>query len=215
MMISEWMEHGTVMEFINARPGTNRLKLVSMLPKVQGTNPLISLLQLADISRGLRYLHEWPSVHADLKSVSQTFEYFIRLWTNGAKSNILIDSNHSARIADFGLTSLLRHPSISMSVSAPVGGGTIQWMAPELFNEDSRPSKESDIYALGMVIYEVCHIGLPGKPVLIAYSCSFSRTSTHFPVFSNFLCPYWSSLGSGPLDQQTGTFSACQRRSGR
>ena len=70
MMISEWMEYGTIMQFINARPETNRLKLVSILPKVQGTNPLISLLQLADISRGLRYLHEWPSVHADLKSVS-------------------------------------------------------------------------------------------------------------------------------------------------
>ena len=29
-------------------------------------------------------------------------------------------------------------------------------MAPELFDGESRPSRESDIYALGMVIYEVC-----------------------------------------------------------
>ena len=29
-------------------------------------------LQLADVARGLKYLHDWPSVHADLKSVSQT-----------------------------------------------------------------------------------------------------------------------------------------------
>ena len=74
---------------------------------------------------------------------------------DNAKSNILIDSNCSAHIADFGLTSLLRHPSISISVSAPAWGGTPQWMAPELFDGKSRPSKESDIYALGMVIYEV------------------------------------------------------------
>ena len=39
--------------------------------------------------------------------------------------------------------------------------GTIRWMSPELLSpdqprpEDSRPTKESDCYALGMVIYEV------------------------------------------------------------
>lgn len=67
-----------------------------------------------------------------------------------------MDSSCSARIADFGLTSLLRHPSVSISVSTPAWGGTSQWMAPELFDGESRPSPESDIYALGMVIYEVC-----------------------------------------------------------
>ena len=36
-------------------------------PNVRGDfNPL---LQLADVARGLKYLHDWPSVHADLKSV--------------------------------------------------------------------------------------------------------------------------------------------------
>ena len=74
MMISEWMGHGTIMEFINARPETNRLKLVSIFPKAQYNHPSILLVQLADIARGLKYLHEWPSVHADLKSVSQTVE---------------------------------------------------------------------------------------------------------------------------------------------
>ena len=34
-------------------------------------------------------------------------------------------------------------------------------MAPELFDGKSRPSKESDIYTLGMVIYEVCYIASP------------------------------------------------------
>ena len=71
------------------------------------------------------------------------------------QSNILIDSNHSARIADFGLTSVLRQHSMSISVTAPTRGGTFQWMAPELFKEHANPSKASDIYALGMVVYEV------------------------------------------------------------
>lgn len=40
-------------------------------------------------------------------------------------------------------------------------GGTSRWMSPELLDperfgaSDDRPTKESDCYALGMVIYEV------------------------------------------------------------
>ena len=33
LMVSEWMEHGTIMDFVVACPGTNRLKLVSIPPK--------------------------------------------------------------------------------------------------------------------------------------------------------------------------------------
>lgn len=42
-----------------------------------------------------------------------------------------------------------------------VEGGTFQWMSPELLDpdkfdmKDGRPTKESDCYALGMVVYEV------------------------------------------------------------
>ena len=42
------------------------------------------------------------------------------------------------------------------------GGGTLLWMSPELLDPvrfgitDSRPTKQSDCYALGMVVYEVC-----------------------------------------------------------
>ena len=106
------------------------------------------------------------------------------------KSNILIDSNRTARIADFGLTSLLRHPSISISVSEPVWGGTHRWMAPELFDGKSRPSRESDIYALGMVIYEVCHMEFPGGSVLMDHSRRSSHTNPHSPTFSAMLCMY-------------------------
>jgi len=39
-------------------------------------------------------------------------------------------------------------------------GGTIRWMSPELldpthFGSNGRPTRESDCYALGMVVYEV------------------------------------------------------------
>lgn len=39
-----------------------------------------------------------------------------------------------------------------------ISGGSYPWMSPELLDFDAyehRPTKESDIYALGMLIYEV------------------------------------------------------------
>ena len=68
-MVSEWMEHGTIMNFVTTCPETNRLKLVSILPTAKANTGLTPLPQLADVARGLKYLHNWPSVHADLKSV--------------------------------------------------------------------------------------------------------------------------------------------------
>ena len=130
------------------------------------------------------------------------------------KNNILIDSDHNARIADFGLTSLLRHPSISISVTPPAWGGTYRWMAPELFDGKSRPSKESDIYALGMVIYEVCRIALPDESALMDHPRRSLQTSHHSPTFLS--TPYLRefSLESDLHDQQTGVFWGCQRASG-
>ena len=77
VMISEWMEYGTIMEFVIAYPETNRLKLVGILSDALSKHSLTLFLQLADVARGLKYLHDWPSVHADLKSVSLTSDYFI------------------------------------------------------------------------------------------------------------------------------------------
>ena len=77
------------------------------------------------------------------------------------QGNILINSDLTACIGDFGLTNITSSASISMALSTPSSGGTCRWMAPELLKSDDmggvpqKPSKESDIYAFGMVAYEV------------------------------------------------------------
>ena len=92
------------------------------------------------------------------------------------KANILINGDRRACLADFGLSTITgvaarasagasRTSSISddtlMSFTA---GGTRRWMSPELLDpemfgipqsEGDRPTRQSDCYALGMVIYEV------------------------------------------------------------
>ena len=50
--------------------------------------------------------------------------------------------------------------TVLLSDTVDSSGGTFRWMAPELldpphFGSNGRPTRESDCYALGMVIYEV------------------------------------------------------------
>ena len=78
----------------------------------------------------------------------------------------MVDSTHSARLADFGLASVtavgVKIPGFSFSVHR--GEGTYAWMAPELLattTEDVPKSKSADVYATGMVIYEVTASYIP------------------------------------------------------
>ena len=82
------------------------------------------------------------------------------------KLNILIDQDGRARLADFGLLTIVSDSTYHTSSSTPKSGGTTRWTGPELLDPDrfghgdGRMTKESDCYALGMVILEV----LSGKP---------------------------------------------------
>ena len=84
------------------------------------------------------------------------------------KADILINNNGRACLSDFGFTTIATGQSID--ISSWVEGGTYQWMSPELINPEScglkkiRPTKESDCYALGMVVYEVLSGRTPFAP---------------------------------------------------
>ena len=77
------------------------------------------------------------------------------------KANVLIDETRRARLADFGLLTLVSDTPNLISSTSFTQGGTYRWMSPELFDpekfglKDSRLTKHSDRYALGMLIYEV------------------------------------------------------------
>ena len=76
------------------------------------------------------------------------------------QANILIDSTGTVRIADFGLMTTAELSTTLFSESNVSPRGTFRWMSPELLDTSrsgskGRPTRESDYYALGMVIYEV------------------------------------------------------------
>src|SRR5579872_4674107 len=69
--------------------------------------------------------------------------------------NILINNKKPPRacIADFGLCTLVS--SMSLDPTRAADAGTAGYMAPELFCAGAEASKEADMYAFGMVVYEV------------------------------------------------------------
>ena len=83
------------------------------------------------------------------------------------KANILVDKTGSARLADFGLLTVISDPTNFIASSSYAHGGTARWMSPELIDpeqfgfEKYRPTEASDCYALGMVIYETISGRLP------------------------------------------------------
>lgn len=70
--------------------------------------------------------------------------------------NILINNETPPRacISDFGFCAIAPGMSSDPTTSANAGG-TIYYMAPELFLEGAKHSKEADMYAFGIVVYEV------------------------------------------------------------
>jgi serine/threonine protein kinase len=71
----------------------------------------------------------------------------------------MVDDMGRAVLADFSLIAFVQdQPSFLLSW---IDGGAVRWMSPELLSpeqfglEKGRPTKRSDCYALGMVVYEI------------------------------------------------------------
>ncbi|GJR86634.1 protein kinase, ATP binding site-containing protein [Tanacetum coccineum] len=93
------------------------------------------------VARGLVCLHSQNGplqrvLHCDIKS-----------------SNILLDENWNSKISDFGLANIGNaNPQNSVVVTNPVG--TIGYCDP-VFAETGFLTKESDVYSLGVVLFEI------------------------------------------------------------
>ena len=104
-----------------------------------------------DLACGLSYLHSKRVVHRDIKS-----------------SNAVLDRTGTAKWCDFGLselklssTPIQQHQGNDYDVNKQVHG-TIIYLAPELFKRGtSTPSRASDIWAYGMICYELLTFLLP------------------------------------------------------
>lgn len=151
---------GLVMEFCEG--GTLRARLDKTNEEI---DPIEQLRWAMQISYGLYQLHSVRIVHQDLKG-----------------ENILLDDRGHAKVADFGL-SIVKSYSASPSQTGinRNGAGTIPWMAPEL-HEDKSNSKETDVYSLGVVLYEIVSRKIPYAGLLVGQMISKTVTGRRDPL---------------------------------
>ncbi|KAF9163799.1 hypothetical protein DFQ26_002132 [Actinomortierella ambigua] len=88
-----------------------------------------------EVSLGLAYIHSQGVLHLDLKS-----------------ENVLLTRLLEVKLCDFGCATI---KTTSATKSAETWRGTVRWMAPELFVRKPKWSTKSDVYSLGMVMWEM------------------------------------------------------------
>jgi serine/threonine protein kinase len=91
---------------------------------------------LLPIAQALEYAHEHNLVHRDIKP-----------------SNILLTDKGQPMLTDFGIAKILESDETATLTGTGVGIGTPEYMAPEQWT--GQATKQSDIYSLGVVLYEM------------------------------------------------------------
>ncbi|KAK3266446.1 hypothetical protein CYMTET_24936 [Cymbomonas tetramitiformis] len=122
-----------------------------------------------NMATAMAHLHNYspPITHGDLKSRNVLLEV---PWKPGMMPKLVL--------CDFGLStvkldvqSTVGGSTLASMATQKHGGGTLNWKAPELFEQESDVTKQSDVYAFAMVMYELVarkypFQGLPDMRVL-------------------------------------------------
>ncbi|MGD9347921.1 MAG: protein kinase, partial [Candidatus Aminicenantes bacterium] len=138
--------HYITMEYVSGQDLRNLIRQTGKLT----TEKAIAIAK--EICEGLAEAHRLGVIHRDLKP-----------------SNILIDRQGEAKIMDFGIARLLKSKGITGTRHLI---GTPEYMSPEQVDAEGDIDQRSDIYSLGVILYEMLTGRVPfdgDTPLSVAY----------------------------------------------
>ncbi|VEL12370.1 unnamed protein product, partial [Protopolystoma xenopodis] len=151
-----------------------------------GPLPALSVLMLSyEAAKGLAYLHSQLILHGDIKS-----------------DNVLVDKDlTSAKLCDLG-TSLLMNEKMEAIGPEAEYIGSLPWSPPEALEQRLKSKKDvtitdrADIYAFGMLIYEMCTLSVPHANEDTTLEVSSTDISNHSDTLAEER--FYERLGKRP-----------------
>ena len=143
---------------------------------------------IRDVASGLAYLHSQhpPIIHQDIKP-----------------DNILILKNGDFVITDFGISKQLR-ATLRKSAMSLNSAGAISYMGPERFSKQYQAVKASDIWSLGVSIFELATGELPFCGMggsLLKQGAEIPELPEDFSEMLNMVCQ--SCMAKAPWERPT------------
>ncbi|KZZ99701.1 serine/threonine protein kinase [Moelleriella libera RCEF 2490] len=124
---------------------------------------------LREVAEAVHWVHKQGVIHRDIKC-----------------ANVLITELGGVQLCDFGVAAIIETRFDKRSTVT----GTLQWMAPELFDSSISYGIEVDIWAFGSMAYEVA-TGLPPNATGIINIATFgSYLKHHCPRLEGEYSPY-------------------------
>lgn len=142
------------MEYVRGQNLQELLRREGRLPVDRALDIAVQTLDALD------YAHQMQTVHRDIKP-----------------ANILIDREGRVKLVDFGLAEIL-------ATNAYAGGaGTYAYMAPEDFAEEDRSDSQSDVWAVGVTLFEMLTAHRPFQVTKVKDPFSWKRAlETELPA---------------------------------
>jgi uncharacterized protein (TIGR03067 family) len=131
-----------LMEFVD---GVNLREIM----RARKLSPAEALAIVPPLCDALQYAHDLGIVHRDIKP-----------------ENLLVDKDGRVKVADFGIAKMLGADEARTGLAEANLAGTPQYMAPEQTRHSNGVDTRSDIYSLGVVLYEMLTGELPAKQIL-------------------------------------------------
>ena len=128
-----------VMQFVEGQPLD-----VAVAARTDDTRFIAEVVE--KVARALAYAHREGVIHRDIKP-----------------QNILVDAAGDPRVADFGLASLANESGAAAEAegTAPTIVGTPAFIPPEVYRGQDGATPGTDIYALGVTLYQLLTGRLP------------------------------------------------------
>ncbi len=125
------------MEFID---GTDVARMISKQGRLHTEHAMAVIAHVCD---ALTYAHERGIIHRDIKP-----------------ANIMVDYDGNVKVADFGLAKMTQSEDSGLTQSG-MAMGTLHYMAPEALMLGSAVDHRADIYAMGVMLYQMLTGKLP------------------------------------------------------